>query len=273
MMRNRTGQTSGALASPDPFSGPAVRDELEPVDLMREPSPHGQALGLEPAAAGVADPSFPRWDLLVPRGLYAELVRPFLTYALLLVALPVALAVLAPLVLANWLSFRDLRLVFFHQERVGRHGRVFRIHKLRTMRPLEDSGSFEAWSDGDRNRVTALGRFLRSTHLDEVPQIWNIVRGDMDFIGPRPEMVEVHEWACREVPGFERRLALRPGITGLAQITQGYAGRCPRAYRRKLSADERYRRTLSFAGDLSILARTVAWMLRGRGWGWRSQGG
>ena len=101
-----------------------------------------------------------------------------------------------------------------------------------------------------------------------MPQILNILLGDMDFIGPRPEMVEIHNWACRTVPGFERRLVLRPGITGLAQITQGYAGQCAEAYTAKLDADEDYRSRVSFALDVQIVLRTIVWMACGRGWSW-----
>ncbi len=262
------------MLSFDPFMADdsAVDQELELVDLMRYvgsgiEAPHvvaDQAQELN-HHLGV---SLPRWDQLAPTGLYARFVKPIMPIAMMLIALPIAMLVMAPIALINWMVVGQWSKIFFTQERVGQYGRVFRIYKFRTMRPVEGGGNFEAWQAGDQNRVTAFGRILRSTHLDEVPQILNILLGDMDFIGPRPEMVEIHNWACRTVPGFERRLVLRPGITGLAQITQGYAGQCAEAYTAKLDADEDYRSRVSFALDVQIVLRTIVWMACGRGWSW-----
>jgi len=275
MVRQQTELEREPLVSFDPFAGPVEPRSFEPPtlsDLMHSPQAKAAA-GLDALERELdlhLGITLPRWDQLEPRGLYARFLKPFATLALLLVALPMALLVMAPIALANWWACGDRRLIFFTQERVGQHGRIFQIYKFRTMRPVED-GDFEAWSSGDKNRVTRFGRFLRSTHLDEVPQILNILLGDMDFIGPRPEMVAIHNWACREVPGFERRLAVRPGITGLAQITQGYAGQCPEAYTAKLNADDCYRQDLSMLMDFGILLRTVIWMARGRGWQWNTK--
>ncbi len=203
-------------------------------------------------------------------GTYARFVRPLANLALTLCVLPVLFVLAMPIVLVNLVAFRDSRLVFYSQKRVGQYGRIFRIYKFRTMAPI-DGCNFAAWSDGDQNRVTAIGKILRSTHLDEIPQIFNILLGDMDLIGPRPEMVQIHNWATKNVDGFERRLALRPGITGLAQITQGYTGQCAKAYAEKLAADELYREKLSARTDLAILFRTVLWMARGKGWKWQAK--
>ncbi|MFM7298964.1 MAG: sugar transferase, partial [Planctomycetota bacterium] len=87
------------------------------------------------------------------------------------------------------------------------------------------------------------------------------------------EMVEVEQWAAAEVPGFTERLAIKPGITGLAQVTQGYTPRDVAAYRRKLAINREYLASLSFPRDMGILARTALWMLRGRGWKWRGSSG
>ena len=275
MMSYRTrSQDSATLASFDPFSGPetATVEELELIDLM---SFAGSAAveqtdsvaELESELDTHLGRTLPCWEQLEPTGPYARFFKPVVTLAIMTVALPVALLVMLPIALINWAAVGDRRLIFFTQERVGQYGRIFSIYKFRTMRPV-NGDDFASWSQGDQNRVTPFGRFLRSTHLDEVPQILNILRGDMDFIGPRPEMVAIHNWACREVPGFERRLALRPGITGLAQITQGYAGQCPEAYAEKLAGDDRYREELSLWLEASILVRTAFWMLCGRGWKW-----
>jgi lipopolysaccharide/colanic/teichoic acid biosynthesis glycosyltransferase len=274
MVRQTHSSESDALASFDPFSGPEVEgaEELELIDLM---SFTGIPDAVRPESLEALEReldlhlgiTLPRWDHLEPKGLYARFLKPIASISTMLVALPIALLVMLPIAIINWVATGDRRLIFFTQERVGQYGRIFKIYKFRTMRPV-DGGDFAAWSSGDANRVTRFGKFLRSTHLDEVPQILNILRGEMDFIGPRPEMVAIHNWACREVPGFERRLTLRPGITGLAQITQGYTGQCPEAYAEKLAGDDCYRENLSFRLEIWIVARTALWMLCGRGWKW-----
>lgn len=189
--------------------------------------------------------------------------------ALVLAALlPLALAAALPIALVNLGTFRDPRKVLFVQPRIGQGGRTFRLMKFRTMRDVAES-DFESWSGDPSARVTRFGRLLRNTHLDELPQLVNVLRGDMRLIGPRPEMVEVDAWARGAVRGFERRLALKPGLTGLAQVTQGYTPRAPEAYRRKLALDRLYARRASLRLDLAIVARTVAWMACGRGWSFR----
>lgn len=212
------------------------------------------------------------WRALEPRGAWYRVGRPALDIVLLASTLPFALPLVAAVALASTVAFGSPRKVFFVQPRIGHRGRPFALVKFRTM--SEPKGTvFEAWSNGDRARVTPFGRFLRSTHLDELPQLYNVLRGEMSFIGPRPEMVEVEQWAAAEVPGFTERLAIKPGITGLAQVTQGYTPRDVAAYRRKLAINREYLASLSFPRDMGILARTALWMLRGRGWKWRGSSG
>jgi lipopolysaccharide/colanic/teichoic acid biosynthesis glycosyltransferase len=205
------------------------------------------------------------WEGLEPRGFYARRGRALVRLTLLVATLLPALAIGLPILLVNACLFRSPRLAFYSQPRVGHRGRVFQILKFRTMR-ASSTGDYDSWGLGlDRLRVTRFGRFLRNTHLDELPQLWNIWRGEMDFIGPRPEMLEVQRWACERLPRFPERCALLPGITGLAQVTQGYAGKDERAYALKLAADQHYRRRLTLALDLEILVRTPLWMLGVRG--------
>jgi lipopolysaccharide/colanic/teichoic acid biosynthesis glycosyltransferase len=219
----------------------------------------------------VPAPGDARWGELRPRGSYARFGKPCLTWSLLVLTLPFALLLAVPIALVNWALFGDPRKILYSQPRAGLRGRTFWIYKFRTMREASVR-DIEAWgTDADRLRVTTFGRFLRCTHLDELPQFLNVLRGEMAFIGPRPEMVEIAAWAEANVPGFHRRLALRPGITGLAQVTLGYTGREAAAYAAKLAADERYRRGLSLALDLRILALTAVWMLRGKGWAFLSE--
>lgn len=210
------------------------------------------------------------WDRLTPTSRWYRFGRPALDIVLLTTTLPAALAISCVVAVGSALSFGSLRRVFFVQPRVGQRGRIFRLVKFRTMR--EPKGSvFDAWSGGDHARVTPWGKFLRSTHLDELPQLYNVLRGDMSFIGPRPEMAEVEAWANGEVPGFSDRLAIKPGITGLAQVTQGYTPRDADAYRRKLAINLEYLERVSWQADLEILGRTLVWMALGRGWKWRGK--
>lgn len=220
----------------------------------------------ELASAQVGTASAPDWDELAPLGVYARIGRPIFLGGLVLIGLPFALVLAAIVAPINALAFRSVRRVFFLQPRVGHRGRVFLIWKFRTMREAKRD-AHDSWSSGeDVLRVTRFGKFLRSSHLDELPQVWNVLRGDMDLIGPRPEMVEIEAWACANVPGFGERLVVRPGLTGLAQVTQGYTQNDANAYAEKLRINREYLRSMSFANDVRVVLRTVTWMLRGRGW-------
>lgn len=202
-----------------------------------------------------------------PEGGYALWGSRLFSLVAVLLGAPLVLPISLIVACANLLIFRDPRKVLYTQPRMGYQGEVFKIFKFRTMYDVKDC--FGAWSNGeDRQRVTKLGRILRSSHLDEIPQLWNVLRGEMNLIGPRPEMMEVHEWALEEVSGFGKRLEVRPGITGLAQVTQGYTGRSAKAYAEKLAIDERYIQRQSLLFDLSVACRTAVWMTLGKGWSW-----
>jgi lipopolysaccharide/colanic/teichoic acid biosynthesis glycosyltransferase len=106
----------------------------------------------------------------------------------------------------------------YSQTRVGRNGRLFTMHKVRTMIPDSERETGPVWSTPEDARVTPFGRFLRRTHLDELPQFWNIVRGDMSLVGPRPERPEFIRRLEADLPHYPRRLLVTPGLTGLAQV-------------------------------------------------------
>lgn len=266
--------------TPAPQSAPA------PPTLYRPLSAHAATL-TRPSSVPAVAPASPApdpveelralataidWAAISPTGIYARFGRRALDVITALALAPLAALPAAGVVLVNLCIFRDPRKVFFTQERVGYRGEVFRMYKFRTMRDTR-RGALDSWSSGtDRLRVTRFGRFLRNAHLDELPQLVNILRGEMGIIGPRPEMVEIEAWAAREVPGFTRRLRIRPGVTGWAQITQGYTGRCAEAYAAKLAANEAVTCRPSLRRDVEILARTALWMLRGKGWEWKLQG-
>ncbi|MEA2252981.1 MAG: hypothetical protein QOG70_3223, partial [Solirubrobacteraceae bacterium] len=148
---------------------------------------------------------------------------------------------------------------FFAQMRIGESGRPFRLYKLRTMRV--DSGAEARWAQQRDPRTTPLGRFLRRSHLDELPQLWNIVRGDMSFIGPRPEQLEFVERLELALPFYQRRHLIRPGLTGWAQVRCGYA-RSEMGAAWKLCNDLYYVKHRSIGLDLLLLAETVGLLVR-----------
>jgi len=181
----------------------------------------------------------------------------------------------APLwaVLAAAIKLEDGGPVFFRQERVGLNGRVFDALKFRSMRPDAEAMSGAVQATEDDPRVTRIGRLMRATAMDELPQLWNIVRGDMSFVGPRalrPGEIETGSdgqfVALEDVPGFEHRIKVRPGLTGLAQV---YARRdLPR--RQKFRYDRLYVETRTWTGDLRLILLSFwisflgRWEVRGR---------
>lgn len=151
---------------------------------------------------------------------------------------------------------------FYLQERVGENGRIFRIIKLRTMQAHAEQQTGPVWSPGpDDTRVTPLGRFLRSTHLDELPQLINVARGEMSLVGPRPERPHFVTRLKKTVPGYEERLKVKPGITGLAQVRTGY-DHTLRDVRKKVKLDIMYMRKMCWWVDFVIIARTVRKFVR-----------
>jgi lipopolysaccharide/colanic/teichoic acid biosynthesis glycosyltransferase len=143
----------------------------------------------------------------------------------------------------------------FRQVRVGRHGRVFWMYKLRTMR-LEENVAGPQWSRLVDPRITTVGRFLRATHLDELPQLWNVVEGSMALVGPRPERPELVDLLAQHIPGYRDRLAVQPGITGLAQVVMPREDTLEDVQKR-LVADMAYVHKASIYLDLAIMLSTA----------------
>lgn len=194
------------------------------------------------------------------RGLYPWFKRVW-EVGLVLVCSPLLL--ILGLVVAL-LVYLDLgRPVIFAQERVGLGGRPFRAYKFRTMRGAPREG---VYAGAEETRITPLGRFLRRYRLDELPQFWNVVKGDMNLIGPRPEQRVLAEVYAKEIPLYPLRHAVRPGLTGWAQVQQGYAEGVE-GTQVKLSYDLYYIKHLSFWLDLRILVKTL-WVI-GTGFGAR----
>jgi exopolysaccharide biosynthesis polyprenyl glycosylphosphotransferase len=153
--------------------------------------------------------------------------------------------------------------VFFSQTRVGLRGRPFTIYKFRTMRrDAESRGA--VWAGKNDSRITPVGAFMRKARLDEVPQFWNVLRGDMEIVGPRPERPEFVQWLSQEIPYYDLRHMIRPGLTGWAQVRYQY-GSSLEETRRKLEYDLYYLKHLSLGLDLLILFETIKTIVLGRG--------
>jgi sugar transferase (PEP-CTERM system associated) len=153
--------------------------------------------------------------------------------------------------------------IFFHQVRVGMGGRPFYVHKFRTMRTdAEASGA--KWATKNDPRVTKIGMFMRKTRLDEVPQLWNVLCGDMGFVGPRPERPEFVPMLAEKIPYFELRHMIRPGLTGWAQVRFGYGATLEEA-REKLEFDLYYIKHMTLGLDLLIMFETVKTIIRRQG--------
>jgi lipopolysaccharide/colanic/teichoic acid biosynthesis glycosyltransferase len=169
-----------------------------------------------------------------------------------LVGAAVLLVVFPFVVVGNLLANRGP--VFYRQERVGKAGRCFTILKFRTMRDGE--GLPSEWTQADDPRVTPFGRFLRRTHLDELPQVVNVVRGDLSIVGPRPEQPRYVEELLDKLPFYNLRHLVRPGLTGWAQVKYGYAGD-ERDALEKLQYEFWYLRNQGLLLDARIIGRTV----------------
>jgi sugar transferase (PEP-CTERM system associated) len=154
--------------------------------------------------------------------------------------------------------------ILYCQERVGQHGRRFTVYKFRSMRANAEQDGTPMWATEQDERVTRVGRFIRMTRLDELPQLWNVMRGDMSFVGPRPERPFFVEQLSKEIPFYQQRHAVKPGVTGWAQVKYQYGSSVEDAME-KLRYDLYYIKHLSVWLDLSIVFDTVKVILFGKG--------
>jgi len=190
-----------------------------------------------------------------------QIVRRLVSITVSFVALLICLPFLPFIILAVRLSSPGP--IFFRQTRVGLRGHPFTVYKFRTMRQdAEAAGA--VWATKDDPRVTAMGRFLRKTRLDEIPQLWNVLRGEMAFVGPRPERPEFVQWLSSEIPFYELRHIIRPGITGWAQVRFRY-GASLEETKQKLEYDLYYVKHLSLGLDLLIMFETIKTIILRRG--------
>jgi len=176
----------------------------------------------------------------------------------LLIGLPIMLLVAAAVKLTS------KGPVFYHQTRVGQHGRPFVVHKFRSMRVDAEEGTGAVWASQTDSRVTPIGRFLRRARLDEMPQLWNVLVGEMSLVGPRPERPEFVERLTEQIPFYGERHVVKPGVTGWAQVRYSYGASIEDAME-KLQYDLFYAKNFSLAFDLVIVFDTVKIVLLRRG--------
>jgi sugar transferase (PEP-CTERM system associated) len=181
--------------------------------------------------------------------------------ALALVGLVVATPFVLLTALAVWLESGSP--VLYRQERVGENGRLFTLNKFRSMRQDAEQGT-PVWARAEDDRVTRVGRLIRHTRLDELPQLWNVLRGDMSFVGPRPERSFFVDQLAEQIPLYEQRHAVKPGLTGWAQVKYRYGASFEDSLE-KLRYDLYYVKHLSIPFDLTILFDTVKVVLFAKG--------
>lgn len=181
-------------------------------------------------------------------------IRGAVEHALAAMGLLMLAPLLAILCLAVKLTSRGP--AFFRQVRVGKDGREFHIVKFRTMVADAERATGPVWATKNDPRVTPLGRFLRASHLDELPQLFNVLAGSMSFVGPRPERPAFVERLIDQVPDYRSRLMVKPGITGLAQVSFD-ADSTVRDVRRKVAYDLLYIRQACLMTDLGIVFLTL----------------
>jgi len=154
--------------------------------------------------------------------------------------------------------------VFFRQERVGKDGKIFKIWKFRTMREDAEAQTGPVWAQRDDPRITRIGHLLRKSHLDELPQLINVLKGEMSLIGPRPERPQLNEKIIQKFPQFSQRLKVKPGITGLAQVRYRYGASLKDAAK-KLRYDLLYIKRQCWLLDFQIVLWTIGKVLSGEG--------
>jgi sugar transferase (PEP-CTERM system associated) len=190
-----------------------------------------------------------------------QIFRRLVSIAVSFIGLAICLPFIPFIILAVRLSSPGS--IFFRQTRVGLRGRPFSVIKFRTMRQdAEAQGA--VWASRNDPRVTPLGRFMRKTRVDEIPQLWNVLRGEMGFVGPRPERPEFVQWLSNEIPFYELRHMIRPGITGWAQVRYQY-GASLEETKQKLEYDLYYIKHLSLGLDLLIMFETIKTIVLRRG--------
>ncbi len=195
----------------------------------------------------------PEWEKKIKR-----LMDIVISFLILTLTLPVTLLV------AIAIKFDSKGPVFFLQERMGQNGKIFKVIKFRSMIDNAEAYTGPMWSTKDDPRITRVGKFIRKTRIDEIPQMINVLKGEMSLVGPRPERPYFVEKLSKEIPLYKRRLKVRPGVTGWAQVKHKY-DETIEDVKTKLRYDLFYIENMSLRMDLKILFRTIFVVITGRG--------
>ncbi|MGH9342908.1 MAG: TIGR03013 family XrtA/PEP-CTERM system glycosyltransferase [Terriglobia bacterium] len=188
--------------------------------------------------------------------------RRVVSFSLALIGLVICLPLIP--IIAAAIKLNSTGPVFYRQKRVGLRGRPFNCCKFRTMKANAEADTGATWAADDDPRITRVGKFLRKVRLDEIPQMWNVLKGEMGFIGPRPERPEFVSSLSEQIPYYNLRHIVRPGITGWAQIRYKY-GNTIEDSRQKLQYDLFYIKNLSIGLDFWVLVQTLKVIILGRG--------
>ena len=244
------------------------------------PPPRRNAPRNRPVSTQVAEPFQLVSDdeVIVPRTATEKIVRA-LNVIVAVVALMLLLPVMLLVAIAVWLTSKGP--IIYTQVRVGENrrraattpagrvydhgGRLFTMYKFRTMRVDAEANGHAVWAQKNDPRTTPIGKFLRSTRLDELPQLVNVLKGDMNIVGPRPERPSIFAQLRNDIPRYAQRQLVKPGITGWAQINQSYDS-CLDDVKSKVRYDLEYVQRRGVRHDLRIMSLTLPVMLRRRGW-------
>ena len=210
----------------------------------------------------------PSWIFFAPTGFRMGLPGLVAKRLFDLAAATLMLVIASPIMLgvaiASLIESRFRDPILYHQVRVGQHGNLFRVHKFRSMRVDAEADGVARWASHNDSRITPLGHFIRKTRLDELPQIFNVLKGQMSLVGPRPERPEFVQKLSASIPYYGERHRVKPGVTGWAQLLYSY-GSDEEDARRKLEYDLYYVKHAGLMLDLVILLQTVEVVIFGKG--------
>lgn len=215
----------------------------------------------EPGTMALISTGFIGWFIRFARKRFHEFKRLFD-----MVASALGLVIVSPIIAMTAVVIKTVSPgpVFFEQERVGWGGKVFKIYKIRTMRMDAEKHTGPVWAKENDPRLIKFGKVIRKLHLDELPQLYNVLKGDMSIVGPRPERPVFVEKLSGKIVDYRKRVSIRPGITGLAQVWHKY-DETLKDVKKKVKYDLLYIREMCFLVDLRILLRTVIVCALGKG--------
>lgn len=207
----------------------------------------------------------PAW-LIFSHGFQKRTSQRLLKRAIDLILSFFMLVILSPVIalVAAVIKIDSTGPVFFSQERVGQKHKTYMVYKFRSMQSDAEKNTGPVWAKDNDDRITRVGRFLRKWRIDEIPQLWNVLKGEMSFVGPRPEREHFVKQLMEIIPYYSERFTVKPGITGWAQVSYGY-GASVRDAIEKLNYDLFYIKNMSILMDMMIVARTIKTVLFGMG--------